>query len=68
MDPDCAIAMRTIKGMKFAATMKEQAGELFKANDLDAAIKKFDECLEIDPLNLQYNATISLNKAIALTK
>lgn len=52
MDPDCSIAMRTIKLMKVATTRKEEASELFKANDLDGALKKFDECLEIDPLNL----------------
>lgn len=29
---------------------------------------KFDECLALDPLNLTYNSTILLNKAIALNK
>jgi tetratricopeptide (TPR) repeat protein len=48
--------------------MKDEAGELFKANKIDEAIKKFDQCLELDPLNLTYNATILLNKAIALNK
>lgn len=28
----------------------------------------FDECVKLDPLNLQYNATALLNKGIALTK
>ena len=28
----------------------------------------FDQCLEIDPLNLSYNAVIYLNKSIALSK
>jgi len=35
---------------------------------LDEAIAKFDECLQLDPLNLNYNATILLNKSIALGK
>lgn len=48
--------------------MKEQASDLFKANKLEEAIKKFDECLNLDPLNLTFNSTILLNKAIALNK
>ena len=41
---------------------------MLKANKLEEAIQKFDECLALDPLNLSYNATINLNKAIAFTK
>ena len=48
--------------------MKEEAGADFKAEKLDEAIAKFDKCLELDPFNLTYNATILLNKSIALTK
>jgi len=54
--------------VKMATQHKEEAGELFKAEKLDEAIVKFDECLLLDPLNLNYNATILLNKSIALTK
>ena len=48
--------------------LKDAAGELFKENKMQDAIKKFDECLALDSLNLTYNATILLNKAIALNK
>jgi len=48
--------------------LKEQASDLFKAGKLDEAIKRFDECLALDPLNLTYNSTNLLNKAIALNK
>jgi len=41
---------------------------LFKDNKLTEAIAKFDECIALDPLNLTYNATLLLNKSIALTK
>jgi len=41
---------------------------LFKENKLDEAIAKFDECLALDPLNLTFNATILLNKSIALSR
>lgn len=35
---------------------------------MEQAIKLFDECLKLDPLNLTFNATILLNKAIAQVK
>ena len=67
-DPDLKDAQRAIKAIKVAATKKEEASQVFQANKLDEAIQKFDECLAVDPLNLTYNATILLNKSIALTK
>lgn len=44
-DPDCSDAMKAIKMVKTITQAKEEAGELFKANKLDEAIEKFDECL-----------------------
>lgn len=41
---------------------------MFKANKIEEAVNKFQECLNIDPLNLNYNATIQLNIAIGLSK
>ena len=67
-DPDCVEAMKALKMVKVATQNKEEAGELFKAEKLDEAVEKFDQCLLLDPLNLNYNATILLNKSIALTK
>ena len=68
MDPDLKDAMKAIKLTKKANEMKEEAGADFKAEKLAEAIAKFDKCIELDPLNLNYNATILLNKSIALTK
>jgi len=67
-DPDCNEAKIAIKMVKVTKANKEEAGALFKADKLDEAIEKFDECLQLDPLNLNYNATILLNKSIALVK
>lgn len=67
-DPDNSDAQRALKTMKLASTKKEAASEAFKNNQLDEAIKLFDECVQLDPLNLNYNATLLLNKAIALNK
>jgi len=41
---------------------------MFKNNKLEDAIKTFSECITLDPLNLTYNSTLLLNKAIALVK
>lgn len=54
--------------IRASETLKEQAGELFKQNKIGDAVEKFDACLALDPLNLTYNSTILLNKAIALNK
>lgn len=48
--------------------MKDEATRLFKSGSIDSAIQKFRECLNIDPLNLSYNAIIHLNIAIGLSK
>jgi len=67
-DPDCTDAMKALKMIKTAAQAKEEAGALFKEEKYGEAIAKFDECVALDTLNLSYNATIMLNKSIALTK
>ena len=68
LDPDLKEAAQAIKMIRTSEQLKDAAGELFKENKMQDAIKKFDECLALDPLNLTYNATILLNKAIALNK
>lgn len=67
-DPDLKESMKAIKMIKVATQMKEEAGADFKAEKLEDAVAKFDKCLELDPFNLTYNATILLNKSIALNK
>lgn len=68
VDPDMTDAMRTIKTLKAAAVKKEEAGQIFKANQFEQAIVAYDECLAMDPLNLTMNSTFCLNKAICLVK
>ena len=67
-DPDLKEAVKAMKTIKTASIKKEEASALFKENKLLEAMIKFDECLALDPLNLNYNATILLNKSIALVK
>ena len=60
--------MRTIKALKVSASRKEEAGEIFKSGVYAEAITAFDACIALDPLNLTYNSTICLNKAICQVK
>jgi tetratricopeptide (TPR) repeat protein len=48
--------------------MKEEATSLFKEEKYPEAIEKFNECVEIDPLNANFNATLLLNISIAYEK
>ena len=48
--------------------LKEKAGEYFKKQEFQAAIDQFGECLELDDLNVTYNATIYFNMALASQK
>jgi len=67
-DPDMTDAMRTIKALKVAAVKKEEAGNLFKGGQFEQAIHAFNEVEQVDPLNLTFNSTIGLNKAICQVK
>jgi tetratricopeptide (TPR) repeat protein len=68
LDPDNIMIKNSIKNIKKSSDLKDEATNLFKENKLEQAIQKFKECLEIDDLNIHYNATICLNIGIALNK
>ena len=63
-DPDNVAAQKAIKNLKKAAEAKEKAGALFKKEEFKEANEAFDECLEIDDLNLSFNSIIYFNKSI----
>jgi DnaJ family protein C protein 7 len=48
--------------------MKEEASEVFKSGKYTEAIEAFNKCLEFDPLNAHYCATILLNISICQDK
>ena len=60
--------MKTMKLLKAAAAAKEEAGEVFKSGNFEAAIETYNEVLKLDPLNLTFNSTLCLNKAICQVK
>lgn len=68
LDPDNDDLKKAIRNIKKSNDMKEEGTKLFKANKLDQSIEKFKECLEIDPLNIHYNAIICFNISMALSK
>lgn len=54
--------------LKIGIEKKEEASKAFSQQKYDVAISLFDECLAIDELNVSFNATILLNKAITMSK
>ena len=68
LNPDYVDAQRMIKKIKSLENQKNEASDLFKEGKLEEAYAKFTECLNIDPLNAPYNATIYMNRAIVLNK
>ena len=57
-----------MKLIKKTTALKEEASVIFKEQDFAAAIKKFEECIALDPLNHQFNSTVLLNMSIAYEK
>lgn len=68
LDPDNEELRLAVKNIRLQNDRKEEASQLFKENKLQEAVEKFKLCLDIDPNNIQYNATIYLNIGIALNK
>jgi DnaJ family protein C protein 7 len=67
-DPDLKECQKMVKQIKHSNLMKEEATALFKIPKYDEAMKKFQECLEIDPLNANYNAIILFNMSVIYDK
>lgn len=67
-DPDNESIKKALRNIKLATELKEKASELFKKNEIQAAIDKFGECLDVDEVNVVYNATIYFNMALGFGK
>lgn len=68
LDPDNEMIKKAIKNINQSSTLKEKASEIFKKGDVQAAIDQFQDCLDIDELNINYNSTIYLNIALGFSK
>lgn len=67
-DPDLKECQQGIKMIKRAANLKEDGAALFKDGKFKEAIEQYKACLELDPLNSNYNSQILLNTAICQVK
>ena len=68
LDPDNETIKKAVKNIKLSNELKEKASESFKKGDIQAAIAQFQDCLELDELNITYNSTIYMNIALGLSK
>lgn len=68
LDPDNKQARILLKTIKQLNNSKNEANDLFKANDYDAAIKAYTDCLVIEPTHDYYNSQIYANRAAAMMK
>ena len=57
-----------MKNLKKSLRLKEEATEVFKGGNYAEAIVKFEECVDVDPLNANFNATLLLNVSIGHEK
>ena len=57
-----------MKNILLSTQLKEKASETFKKGDIQAAIDQFQDCLDLDELNINYNSTIYLNIALGFSK
>jgi tetratricopeptide (TPR) repeat protein len=63
LDPENEMIKKAIRNIKLSHDMKERATDSFKKGDIQAAIAQFQDCLELDELNVTYNAQIYFNIA-----
>jgi DnaJ family protein C protein 7 len=68
LDPDNEMIKKAIKNINQSSSLKEKASESFKKGDIQAAIDQFQDCLDLDELNISYNSTIYLNIALGFSK
>ena len=67
-DPDLKECQICMKNLKKSLRLKEEATEVFKAGNYAEAIVKFEEVVQVDPLNANFNATLLLNVSIGHEK
>ena len=67
-DPDNVNYQKAWKNLARMEKMKTDANDLFKDGKYQEAIEKFQECLDLETHNQNYNSTILFNKAVALSK
>ncbi|KAH8815806.1 hypothetical protein F5884DRAFT_773738 [Xylogone sp. PMI_703] len=67
-DPDYRDAAKYLKMVTKLDRMKTEGNDLFKAKNWQAAVDKYTEALEVDPLNRSMNAKLLQNRAMTFIK
>jgi DnaJ homolog subfamily C member 7 len=67
-DPDFRDAVKYLRIVQKLNRMKEEGNNDYKAGRWQAAVDKYTEALEVDPLNKGTNSKILQNKALCLIK
>ena len=67
-DPDNVTFQRAWRNLQKLEKIKKEGTDAFAAGLFKDAIERFTECLELDPLNNNYNSTILYNRAAAHLK
>lgn len=64
-DPDNVTYQKGWRNLLKLEKVKKDGTDAFSSGNFKEAIERFTECLELDPLNTQYNSTILFNRACA---
>lgn len=67
-DPDYKDAVKYLRMVQKLDRMKEEGNKEYKSGRWQAAVDKYSEALEIDPLNKGTNSKIMQNRALCLIK
>lgn len=67
-DPDNVNYQKAWRNLVKMEKVKKEATDLFTAGQYQESIEKFQECLELDPLNKTFNSTILFNRSVAYSK
>jgi len=67
-DPDNITYQKAWRNLVKLEKVKKEGTDAFQSGNFKEAVERFSECLELDPLNVQYNSTVLFNRACAFLK
>ena len=67
-DPDNVTYQKAWRNLVKLEKLKKEGTDAFQTGNFKEAVERFTECLELDPLNVQYNSTVLYNRACAYLK
>lgn len=67
-DPDNVAFQKGWRNLQKLEKLKKEGTDAFQLGQFKEAVERFSECLELDPLNNNYNSTILFNRASAYAR